>query len=158
MDGNPEPQLGLDMGRIASDLREKGLRLTRLKRAVLRQFADGACAFTAEELGMRIGITGDLSPLYRCLASLEDAGVLTHLYLDEGFRRYDLADAYGRHHHHLLCTGCASVERIECGLAEHHVARPAHEQGYVLRDHHLVLRGLCPNCQKIGRRREARDP
>jgi Fur family ferric uptake transcriptional regulator len=138
---------GLDLTRAVSHLRSRGLRLTRLKQAVLEQFADGSCAFSADDLAERMGLAGDLSPLYRCLSSLEETGVLTHFYLDDGSRRYDPADAFGRHHHHLVCVSCAGIERLEtCGL-ERDLAARASASGFELRDHSLTLRGVCPICR-----------
>lgn len=139
----------LDLEAAVAHLRTRGLRLSRLKRAVLDQFAGGDCAFSAEDLAARIRLEGDLSPLYRCLASLEGAGVLTHFYLDDGSRRYDPSEAFGRHHHHLVCVSCLGIQRVEgCGLTTE-VARQAQAAGYVVQDHDLTLRGLCPACQRL---------
>lgn len=138
----------LDLDAAVAHLRARGLRLSRLKRAVLGQFAGGGCGFSAEELAARIHLEGDLSPLYRCLASLEGAGVLTHFYLDDGSRRYDPSETFGRHHHHLVCVNCFGIQRVEgCGLKTE-VARQAEAAGYVVQDHDLTLRGLCPDCQR----------
>jgi Fe2+ or Zn2+ uptake regulation protein len=131
-------------------LRGRGLRATLMKRAVLHAFESGDCALTAEEIGARIGADADLSPLYRCLASLEEAGILVHFYLGDGSRRYDLADEFGSHHHHLVCERCSEVTRIDgCGLSDHAAAEAA-SHGYVIRHHEVVLRGVCPVCRSEG--------
>lgn len=146
---SPHPVAALDLEGAVSHLRSQGLRLSRLKRAVLEEFTRGSCGFSAEELAERIGLNGDVSPLYRCLASLEGAGVLTHFYLDDGSRRYDPADRFGAHHHHLVCVQCAGIERMDgCGLTSD-VARQAEASGFTLRDHSIMLRGLCPACRGI---------
>jgi Fur family ferric uptake transcriptional regulator len=133
--------------RALEALRGRGLRATAMKRAVLEAFENGDCALTAEEIGARIGIDTDLSPLYRCLASLEEAGILVHFYLEGGSRRYDLADEFGSHHHHLVCEKCSEVTRLDgCGLGDH-VAAAATSQGYVVHHHDLILKGVCPDCR-----------
>jgi Fur family ferric uptake transcriptional regulator len=138
---------GLDLDRAVLHLRGQGLRLSRLKQAVLEQFAGGDCALSAEELAERIGLHGDLSPLYRCLAALEAAGVLSHLYLDDGSRRYDPHETFDHHHHHLVCDSCSAIERLDiCGLEEDLQAR-ALASGFELRDHSLTLHGVCPECR-----------
>lgn len=137
-----------DLEAAIAALRDRGQRMTRLKRAVLQQFAAGECAFTAEELGTRLGLTGDLSPLYRCLASLEQAGVLTHFYLDDGQRRYDPSDVVGTHHHHLVCSECDSVLRVDGCLLDPAAAGRLAAEGLVLHDHQLNLDGLCADCQE----------
>jgi len=138
----------MDLAHAADTLHHNGLRLTRLKRAVLQQFIDGGCAFTAEEIGDRMGLGGDRSALYRCLASLEHVGILTHLYLNDDCRRYDLADGFGAHHHHLVCTECAAVERLDGCLLDGAAAGRLANTGFLVHDHQLVLRGLCPECRR----------
>ncbi len=130
-----------------ASLRGRGLRLTPLKRAVLETFDSGDCALTAEEIGVRVGVGVDLSPLYRCLASLEDAGILTHFYGSDGSRRYDPADEFGVHHHHLICLSCSGVTRVEGCALGHELAAEADALGYVVSDHEVVLKGLCPDCR-----------
>jgi Fur family ferric uptake transcriptional regulator len=128
-------------------LRERGLRATAMKRAVLGAFETGDCALTAEDIAARIGVDADLSPLYRCLASLEEAGILVHFYLEGGSRRYDLADEFGSHHHHLVCERCSEVTRVDgCGWNEQAAAEAA-SQGYLIRNHDVVLKGVCPECR-----------
>ncbi|MBU2604130.1 MAG: transcriptional repressor [Actinobacteria bacterium] len=128
-------------------LRAHGRRLTSLKRTVLEQFAGTDCALTVEDIGARVGVSSDLSPLYRCLASMEEAGVLTHLYLADRVRRYELADEFGgHHHHHHVCVQCSGVTRIEgCGLTESMDDRAA-AAGCVVQDHVVVLKGICSRC------------
>jgi Fe2+ or Zn2+ uptake regulation protein len=109
---------------------------------------DGGCAFTAEEIGDRMGLGGERSALYRCLASLEEVGILTRLYLDDDCRRYDVADGFGAHHHHLVCTRCAAVERLEGCLLDRAATSRLSHRGFLVRDHQLVLRGLCPDCRR----------
>ncbi len=141
----------VDPSRIRFDsairkLRAQGRRLTSLKKTILEQFAGGDCALTVEELGARTGVGPDLSPLYRSLASMEEAGVLTHLYLADGARRYELADEFGGHHHHHVCVRCSGVTRIEgCGLTES-IDDHAAAAGCVVQDHVVVLKGICSRC------------
>ena len=126
------------------------MRLTRLKRDVLHAFAAGDCALTAEEIAARVGLVTDLSPLYRCLASLEEAGILTHFYLGDGWRRYDPADEFGSHHHHLVCEECAGVSRIDGCLLAGGATAEATARGYRVHDHEVVLKGVCPQCVREG--------
>ncbi|MHB9149178.1 MAG: Fur family transcriptional regulator [Thermoleophilia bacterium] len=142
-----------EVDRAIGALRKRGLRSTALKRAVLGAFETGDCALTVEDIASRIGAGADLSPLYRCLASLEEAGVLTHFYLGDGGRRYDLADEFGGHHHHLVCENCARITRIDgCALARDTTAE-ATTRGHVVRDHELVLKGVCAECRAVGQER-----
>jgi Fur family ferric uptake transcriptional regulator len=138
----------MDLAHATDTLHNHGLRFTRLKRAVLQQFTDGECAFTAEEIGDRMGLGGERSALYRCLASLEEVGILTRLYLDDDCRRYDVADGFGAHHHHLVCTACAAIQRFDGCLLDGAATSRLSTTGFLVRDHQLVLRGLCPQCRR----------
>jgi Fe2+ or Zn2+ uptake regulation protein len=53
-----------------------------------------------------------LSSLYRSLAVLEGAGIVTRHFGARGVTRYELAEWLTGHHHHLVCLDCGSVEDI----------------------------------------------
>jgi Fe2+ or Zn2+ uptake regulation protein len=135
-----------DLDRVARDLRSSGRRLTRLKREVLLALARERVA-TAESLGKRLELGADLSPLYRCLASLEEAAVVTHLYLGDDSRHYTLSEPYGQHRDYMVCTNCSTVEELNC-CVDDAVARQVGRRGFDVRNHQLVLRGLCSTCQE----------
>lgn len=146
-----DPITAFDIDRLVDALRERGRRSTTLKRAVLHAFEAGDCALTAEEIGFRIGFGADLSALYRCLASLEDAGIVTHGYLGDGARRYDLADEFGGHHHHLVCETCSRITRLDGCVLPRDITAEAAALGHTVRAHEIVLKGVCAGC------REARE-
>jgi Fe2+ or Zn2+ uptake regulation protein len=139
----------LDLDAVAERLHEKGLRLTPLKRAVLLLLAERP-ALRAEDLGQLLGNGSDLSPLYRCLAALESADVVSHLYLSDDTRRFVLEEPFALHHDFLVCTACAAVEEVDCFL-ERADLEPPRGRGYVIHGHRLVLHGLCPECREVTR-------
>jgi Fur family ferric uptake transcriptional regulator len=134
-----------DLARVTRELHSRGLRLTRLKKAVLATLSQEP-ALSAEELGSRVGIGSDLSPLYRCLASLEEASIITHLYLADDSRRYVLEQPYGPHHDYMVCSNCSTVEELDCCVDEA-VSRQMGRRGFEVQSHQLILRGLCSTCQ-----------
>ena len=136
----------LDLESVTRRLHARGLRLSRLKKAVLATLLDEP-ALSAEELGARLEIRADLSPLYRCLASLEGAEIITHLYLGDDARRYVMQEPYGRHRDYLVCTNCATVEELDCCLDEA-VARLVVHRGFNVQSHQVILRGLCSTCRE----------
>jgi Fe2+ or Zn2+ uptake regulation protein len=135
----------LDLRAVADRLHENGLRLTPLKRAVLQALLERP-ALRAEELGQSVDTGADLSPLYRCLAALESAGLVSHLYLGDDARRFFLEQPFRAHHDYVFCTSCSAVQEVECCL--NRVAMGgAVEQGYLVQSHQVVLQGLCPQCR-----------
>ncbi|MGH9102058.1 MAG: Fur family transcriptional regulator [Acidimicrobiales bacterium] len=94
------------------------------------------------------------STAYRNLAVLADAGVVRRMSGADDFDRFELTEAISglHHHHHLVCSGCASmldvaaVPRLERALDE--AARlAAEETGFAVGDHRIDLVGLCRSCQ-----------
>ena len=109
----------INLESIRRRLRARGLRLTHLKRAVLAEFAKSERPLSAEELAARLEGGGDPSPVYRCLASLEEAGIVSHLYLGDGSRRWALSEEFGGHHDYLVCADCAAIEPLaHCALGD----------------------------------------
>jgi Fur family transcriptional regulator, ferric uptake regulator len=138
----------IDFQAVGLRLRERGMRLSRLKRAVLTELARARVPLAAEELAIRVDGENDPSPVYRCLASLEEAGVVCHLYMGDASRRWNLSEDFGGHHDFLVCAACLAVEPLsDCALSDA-VADRVTGRGFVLLDHQVVLTGLCAECQE----------
>lgn len=92
------------------------------------------------------------SSVYRNLAVLETAGVVRRIQTADEFARYELTEDLTEHHHHLVCTSCASVldyapsARLERSMAQA-MAEIEAETGFQLDTHRVDLVGLCGNCQ-----------
>lgn len=71
----------------------------------------------------------------------------------DDFARFELAEDFLRHHHHLLCTSCGRVIDVTPTAAfERTVARMVHEltdeHGFLTTSHALDVIGHCENCQR----------
>lgn len=93
------------------------------------------------------------SSAYRNLAVLERAGVVRRIVTHDDFARYELAEVFTEHHHHLVCTSCGVVEdvllpsNVEAELDEclRHIAARHDFEGA---DHQLELIGTCARCRR----------
>jgi Fe2+ or Zn2+ uptake regulation protein len=92
------------------------------------------------------------STTYRNLAVLEQAGVVHRIVGSDEFARFELAeDLTGRHHHHLVCISCGSVEdfeappKVEKGLDDA-IGRFRSTTGFRAATHRLDLLGTCGRC------------
>ena len=91
------------------------------------------------------------SSVYRNLVVLEAAGVVRKVAATDEFARYELAEDLTEHHHHLLCSGCGSVEdftlpaRVEQSV-DAALTTVARRSGFRGSHHRLDLVGLCSNC------------
>jgi Fe2+ or Zn2+ uptake regulation protein len=109
----------------------------------------GRHAWTLEDLQAGLAeaaATADFSSVYRAAEKLVAEGVLVKLLLDDGRARFELA---APHHDHLHCTRCGVLVPVPCPLGD--VAEIERRTGAVVRDHSLVLSGLCRDCRDPGR-------
>jgi Fur family ferric uptake transcriptional regulator len=92
------------------------------------------------------------SSVYRNLAVLEQAAVVTRIVTSSEWGRYELAeDLTGRHHHHIICTACGLVRDVELpGKLERSIdgllASVGTDVGFVVEEHRLDLVGRCKEC------------
>ncbi|MGF1618225.1 MAG: Fur family transcriptional regulator [Acidimicrobiia bacterium] len=144
------PETSLEK-QIATRLQEMDIRLTSGRRVIARTLAVADGPRSASDLYASIGNTVPLSSIYRSLAVLEEAGVISPHYSTKGVTRYELAEWLMGHHHHLVCLECGQVEDIEIGAEiesqlEAIVASIGQEISFTPRDHALEIEGLCSRC------------
>ncbi|MGH7100155.1 MAG: Fur family transcriptional regulator [Stellaceae bacterium] len=109
--------------------------------------AGGRHAWTLEDLHAALARRGqarDFSSVFRAAEKLVAAGIARRLLLDDGRPRFELT---GAHHDHLYCTRCHAIEPVPCVFAPADFAALERETGAVIREHHLILSGLCRNCR-----------
>ena len=68
-----------------------------------------------------------------------------------GSQRYELAEEFAGHHHHLICPGCGAIEDLEgCLLADAALTQVARyvrrTRRFKVTEHEVRLFGLCPQC------------
>ena len=132
-------------------LRNQEVRYTRARRAVVEALARAGGPRSAAELHADIGSSVPLSSLYRSLATLELAGVLTPHHGARSLTRYELAEWLSGHHHHLVCTSCGLVEDIDIPTDREALVRSlvdaiAADAQFTAAGHALEIEGLCARC------------
>ncbi len=137
---------------IGERLRSEGIRFTRGRRAVLDALTKAGKPLSAAEVYEELGGSVPLSSVYRSLATLEDAGVLSPHLGNRSLTRYEPSEWLRGHHHHLLCRTCGSVEDIHLpdGL-EHRLEELVSEigvpTGFQATGHALEIEGRCAKCR-----------
>ena len=84
------------------------------------------------------------STVYRTLAMLEDAGVLSHAHL-EGGAEYHRAGEGG--HVHLTCSRCGAEDDLSLAEAQSLERLVTKHRGFRPDLTHFAISGLCANCQ-----------
>jgi Fur family ferric uptake transcriptional regulator len=137
--------------RAAADmLHGAGQRYTNQRRRLVELLMRaGGPGSIPEILGAGRGLKQ--SSVYRNLAELERAGVVSRVVTDEEFGRWELSEALAGHHHHLVCSSCGRVEdAVMPSGFERSLDRTldglARGAGFAHLRHRLDLIGLCADC------------
>ena len=143
------PTTNLDR-RVAMRLSEHDVRYTSGRRAVVKALSELEGPRSAAELSKIIGASVPLSSLYRTLAVLEDAGVVSP-HFSKNLARYELAEWLAGHHHHLVCIDCGTIDDIAIPTKlEERVEEIVTEIGTIsafnATDHALEVEGRCARC------------
>lgn len=128
-------------------LRNVGLRVTPLRRRLVRLFASTRRWYTPQELqvaAQQAGLRPGRATVYRLIAALSEAGLCRSFPQSNRTTRYVFC-APG-HHHHLICLDCGTVDsREDCEVT-------VPDRKFTVLDHVVDFFGRCARCEKKGRR------
>jgi len=131
-------------------IREKGLRYTPQRGAILEIFLSVEKHLSAEQL---YKIVRKKDPnigyvtVYRTMKLLEEAGLCNEVDFGDGVSRFE--HQYGHEHHdHLVCVKCGrclevikpEIEKLQDALAK--------EKHFIPLKHKLQIFGVCSKCSK----------
>ncbi|GAA3724565.1 transcriptional repressor [Streptomyces tremellae] len=130
-------------------LRQKGLRSTAQRRAVLDALTAGSHA-TAAEVEQRIEaahLAAGLSRqgLYNVLDDLTRAGLVRCIEPAGSPTRYELR--VGDNHHHLVCRACGRIEDVDCTVGAAPCLDPLDAKGFALDEAEITWWGVCDACR-----------
>lgn len=125
----------------ASDIKKVGLKVTLPRLQVLEFFAKHpGNHFTADELFTRMREENSeigLATIYRVLNQFESAGLIIKHQFDNGQAVYEVET--GEHHDHMVDVDTGDVNEFFSKKLEKLQEELAHEHGYELIDHNMVL-------------------
>lgn len=88
----------------------------------------------------------DRTSVYRTIELFNQLGIVKSVQL--GWRqRYELADPFKMHHHHLSCTKCGQLVDLQSPDIEKLVEVVATQHKFAVTDHTFEIRGLCRHCR-----------
>ena len=139
-------------------LARQGLRRTGPRRAILDVLADSRTPLTVPEIHARLGgRQAHIVSVYRTVHTLvrlrlvrpTDAVPLATAL--RGSQRYELAEQFTGHHHHLICQSCGAIEDLAgCLLADAPLAKLARyvrrTRRFEVTEHEVRLFGRCRRC------------
>lgn len=132
--------------------RDRGLRLTVQRRAVLQALLQSTDHPTAEQvfdcLQRRLpGVSR--ATIYRILEKLVSAGVVRQLYHTGMPVRFD---SLLQRHHHLTCTKCHKVIDLQSPTLDNLPLPEKLPEGFRVEDYSVQFFGVCGQCGRARRR------
>lgn len=132
--------------KTAEELKARGQRLTQNRLMVLCTLRHAGRHMTPAELLGEVRLSYPHVPpstVYRTLASLRDAGVISET-RQGGETEYEWPE---QPHHHLTCRSCRKEVSIPHGYFAPIERRIAADSGFQVDLSHITLSGLCPACR-----------
>jgi Fur family transcriptional regulator, peroxide stress response regulator len=138
---------------IIKKLKEKGCRLTPQRLAVAKILANSQEHLNIEKIYKRVKAdfpATSLATIYKTVALLKNIGEVMELGFGDENNRYDGARPFP--HPHLICTECRKILDPEIPALHDLPKKLAQETGYRIMNHRLDFFGVCPKCQREGKR------
>ena len=131
-------------------LKERGMRLTAERRAILRGIHTCGGHFDADTLldhFRRRGEQVSRATVYRTLGTLVEIGLLRKI--ERGDRQSLYESAEGREHHeHMNCLRCGEIIEFVEPEIERLQEEVCRRSGFTPQDHTLQIYGICRACNR----------
>ncbi|MBU5669353.1 transcriptional repressor [Peptoniphilus sp. MSJ-1] len=128
-------------------LRDNNLKITKGRLAILELLHQSKIPMNTEEIFAEVDKEElpSFTSLYRILNQLTDVGIIEKNLYQNGLLYYELRDK--KHKHYIICEKCGKISAIEnCPISDFE-KEASIETGYIVVDHVIELKGICPDCQ-----------
>lgn len=127
-------------------LRERGLRVTAQRLAVLRAVTAEphvTADTVAETVRAEIGSIS-LQAVYDVLGALVDVDLVRRIQPAGSPARFEAR--VGDNHHHVICRVCGRTADVDCAVGFTPCLTAADDKGYEIDEAEIVYWGRCPEC------------
>ncbi len=131
-------------------VRAAGHRVTKQRVMILDAVCEGGGHTTLGQIYARVRVIDrsvDRSTIYRSLKLFVDLGLVVSADMGNGETYYEIPKP--QHHHHLVCRQCGRDLEIEHTLLQRMFDQVSQNYGFKADTDHLVLFGVCANCQLL---------
>lgn len=136
----------MKMTSVEQRLREKGLRATPQRVALLSLLEAAQKPIGVEELVKKGKSAFDTATAYRVLNAFTAQGLARRIELSHGRAYFENAQG---HHHHAVCRTCGKIADVEACLPRGLDDRVTQAVGFArIEDHALEFFGICAPCGK----------
>lgn len=133
----------MSIDEIRTCLRNLKLKVTPVRIHIFCTLSEAKTPVSAADLLLRI--KANKTTIYREIDKLLTNGLISEINLGDGVRRYEVVS--NSHHHHLICTKCKSVTKIDINddfsEAEKSIAKT---KNFKIQAHRLEFLGICHRC------------
>ena len=132
-------------------LRERGLRVTAQRLAVLRAVSSEPHV-TADSVAQTVrGEIGAVSvqAVYDALAILTEKGLLRRIQPAGSPARFE--NRVGDNHHHLICRVCERMVDVDCAVGDAPCLTAVEDSGFEIDEAEVVYWGRCPDCVRTAK-------
>jgi len=136
--------------KILKSLKEKGFRLTKIRKFMLDFLLNSKtplCAREIQEKFFKLNMRINKTTIYRDLDLLKKEGIVREVQLRDNVMRYEITPE--NHHHHLICLNCKKIDEV---ILEGDLEK---EEKIILKTkkfnvlyHSLEFYGVCSECKK----------
>jgi Fur family transcriptional regulator, stress-responsive regulator len=133
---------------IAAQLRDRGLRATTTRVAVLRAVGELDGHPDTDTIAGRVRDTlGTISTqaVYDGLHAMTRAGLLRRIEPAGSPARYETR--VGDNHHHVVCRSCGAAQDVDCVVGDSPCLAPSETHGFAVDEAEVTFWGVCPACQ-----------
>mgnify|MGYP000933604261 CR=1 FL=1 len=126
------------------------MRASSVELYILNILIENHVHLTAHEFFERVRVSlpaVNPSTVYRALERMGKNGLVSVSDMGTGAAVYEVVD--GNMHHHLVCQHCGKVLTIDHHDVENFFASIGEVNHFQVQTNHLVLFGLCADCQKL---------
>ncbi len=137
---------------LAQRLRERGLRLTSQRLAVLAAIEahpDHPDAATIMRAAHRRAGSISTQAVYNVLEDLTAAGLIRRIEPAGSPARYETR--VDDNHHHVVCRSCAATIDVDCVVGHAPCLEPSSRQGFLVDEAEVTFWGLCRACRRARR-------
>lgn len=133
------------MEELKNILSGHSLRLTTARKAVFNALETSSEPLSVAQIHQQCPEI-DRTSAYRVVQKFLDLNIITEV--PRGWKvRYELAEPFKAHHHHLQCQICGEIIALNAPELERMITKIAKNHTYKLTSHHIELSGLCRSCQ-----------
>lgn len=125
-----------------------GHRVTPQRVMILDAVCEGGGHTTLKQVSLRVrkmDPTIDRSSVYRTLKLFVELGLVVSAQTADGETVYEIPKPH--RHHHLICRQCGREQEVGPDVMDEMFAQVARRYRFTPKMDHLVLYGLCADCQ-----------